>query len=92
MNSEKNERIHEISVNMRRKMELSGVSEVISFDDESANFRTVCGDMCVEGKGIRIGVLDTERGVVTLEGRIDAIIYSDDEEPRRQGLFGKLLK
>ena len=46
----------------------------------------------MEGKDIKISVLDTERGVVSLDGKIDALFYSDSEDGKKRGFFGKLAK
>lgn len=92
MNTVKEGQIHDISLNMRKHMDITGVKDVVSFDEQSVILTTVCGEMTVEGKDIRIGVLDTDRGIVSLDGKVDAIFYSNSDENKRQGLFGKLLK
>ena len=92
MNTLKEGQIHDISLNMRKHLDITGVKDVVSFDEQSVIVTTVCGEMTVEGKDIRIGVLDTERGIVSLDGTVDAIFYSNADENKKQGLFGKLLK
>ncbi len=87
-----NDKAHDISLKMRKNMSISGVEDVISFDDETVNLKTFCGDMTVEGKNIKISVLDTERGTVELEGTIDAVYYSVSDDGKKQGIFGRLLK
>lgn len=83
----------DITVKNRTKMSISGVTEVISFDETAVDLKTVCGELCVEGEGLHIGVLDTERGIVTLEGRtIDGIYYLRPDGGDRKGLFGKWRK
>ena len=82
--------VHEFSLKGRRRMSISGVREVISFDETAVNLLTDCGEMTVEGEGLRIGVLDTERGLVTLEGNaVDGIWYPRAEGGERKGLFGR---
>ena len=53
---------HEFSVRGRRTMQICGVSEVISFDENSVVAGTACGEMTVEGSGLHIGALDIDRG------------------------------
>ena len=80
----------DITVKSRNKMSITGVTEVVSFDENAVELRTVCGELCVEGDGLRIGVLDTERGIVTLEGKtIDGIYYPHAESGERRGLLGR---
>jgi sporulation protein YabP len=84
---------HEIAVKGRKQMSISGVREVLSFDESAVRLRTVCGELGVEGEGLRIGVLDTQRGVVTLTGaRVDAVYYLREEDGARKGLLGKLFR
>ena len=81
---------HKLNLNERRQLTMTGVTEVISFDETAVNLLTDCGEMTVEGEGLRIGVLDTERGLVTLEGNaVDGIWYPRAEVGERKGLFGR---
>ena len=92
MNNGNDKRIHDVNMTMRKNMKVSGVAEVISFDDMALVLKTVCGEMTVEGREIKVGTLDTDKGVVTLEGKIDALYYSDPDDDSRRGLFGKRKK
>ena len=83
---------HEFHVTMRKEMSISGVREVESFDENGVSLRTVGGDMTVEGREIKIGVLDMDRGLVTLSGRIDGVFYSAEENGEKRKLFGKLFR
>ena len=83
---------HKICLDKRSHLEICGVSEVVSFDDMSVLLLTDCGEMNIEGKELKIGVLDTERGLVELDGRVDAIFYSDDRKAKHGGLFSKRSK
>ncbi len=83
---------HEFFVRARKEAEISGVSEVLSFDESTVLLRTVCGEMTVEGKDLKIGTLDTERGKVSLTGKIDAVYYSMDQGEEKRGFFGKLFR
>lgn len=78
---------HRLSLEKRAHMDIGGVCEVLSFDDTSVLLKTDCGEMSVEGEGLKIGVLDTDKGVVALDGKIDAIYYLSVAETKRGGLF-----
>ncbi len=73
----------------RREMRLSGVVEVLSFDEESVCLSSVDGELCIEGEGLKIGTLDTERGLLGLEGRINGAFFTAEPESRKKGLFSK---
>ncbi|MBE6546996.1 MAG: sporulation protein YabP [Ruminococcaceae bacterium] len=83
---------HGFQVSARKEMSISGVKEVESFDEESVSLHTSGGDMTVEGKGLRIGVLDTDRGVVTLSGRIDGVFYSTEDGEEKRGFWSRLFR
>ena len=77
----------EITISSRREMRVSGVEEVISFDELGARLRCSDGELSVEGSELHVDVLDTEKGTVTMKGRIDGIYYTDVTERKRR-LFG----
>lgn len=85
------DRFQELKLVDRKKLEVSGVSEVVRFDDNFAVLKTVCGELSIDGKNIKISVLDTEKGLVMLDGDIDAISYTDDAKPEKNGLFSRLF-
>ncbi len=84
---------HQLRLVGRESMELSGVTDVVSFDEESVMLSTVCGDLQIEGSGLHIHVLSMEEGIVTLDGRVDGISYYDPRaaEQEGRGFFGKLF-
>jgi len=81
---------HTLSLLTREKAEITGVVEVESFDEETVVLKTDCGEMTVEGRGLHVATLDIERGVVVLDGRVNAVYYTD-VAPKRQGLRAKLF-
>jgi len=86
---------HQISVKSRESMEVTGVTDVISFDEESVVLSTICGNMEIAGASLHIHVLSMEQGVVTMDGRIDSIMYYEQEssEKSEKGkFFGKLFR
>lgn len=83
---------HEFCVKDRRGMTVSGVKEIISFDEQSVRMLTVSGELVVDGEGLRVKVLDVERGCVSLEGRVDGVFYADEQITERRGFWARLIK
>lgn len=83
---------HELKIGQRKELSVSGIKEVVSFDEACVILRSECGEMSIEGNALRVGVLDTERGVVTLSGRIDGVYYTDDRPEQKRGFIGKLFR
>ena len=86
---------HVLSLRQRESMEINGVTDVVSFDEQTVILQTVCGRMTVEGSSLHIHVLSMEAGVVTLDGKVYSIAYEepDDGDPNSKGnFFGKLFR
>lgn len=85
---------HSLTIKNRLGAQLEGVLEVIRFDESEVLLETTCGTLSVDGEGLRLSEWNTEKGLASLEGRIDAITYFNkkQEDTKTHGLFGKLLK
>lgn len=80
---------HTCNIQSRAHADINGVREVLSFDENSVVLITGCGELTLEGSGIRVGALDTERGIVSVDGKISALYYSDDSLKRKRNIFGR---
>lgn len=81
---------HKLTLNERKALTMTGVSEVISFDDAAVVMRTALGTLIVQGKELKLKTLSLEGGQMAVDGHISAMIY---QEPRQPGgvlkkLFG----
>ena len=92
MNGQTEKKQHEFFVKQRRELRIDGVTEVESFDDVCVVLKTVSGDMTIEGKELRVGVLDMERGTVHLTGRIDGVFYSTESGETKKGFWGRMFR
>ena len=61
---------------------MTGVEEVVSFDDSTVVLRTGLGTLIVQGKELQLKTLSLDGGQVAVEGAVSALIY---EEPRQEG-------
>ena len=82
---------HALSLTARKRAEIFGVTEVESFDEYSVILVTDCGEMTVEGNGLRVGTLDIARGVVEVQGEIGSISYGD-AAPQKRGLRARFFR
>ncbi len=86
---------HWIHMQGRESAEVRGVSDVISFDEQTVLLDTVCGSLAIEGTQLHIRVLNVEQGIVTMDGKIDSIGYFSSEADGKQskiGFFAKLFR
>lgn len=80
---------HDVIIRSRGTVKLDGIVSVISFDETSVCLESVMGDMLIEGDELHIGSLDTDKGIVELEGTINSLYYETSGATRKKGLFGR---
>ena len=71
---------HSLTLHDRKKLTLTGVSEVVSFDDTSVIMRTPLGTLIVQGDRLQLKTLTTEGGNVSVEGEISALSYEQTRD------------
>ena len=83
-----NQMPHKLSLEERSRLTMTGVTEVVSFDETSVVLHTALGTLIIQGNDLKLKTLSLEGGQVAVDGHISALIY---EEPRLGGwrrLFG----
>ena len=77
----------------RGKLSVSGVNDVLSFDDQVVMIDTELGLLTVKGENIRINKLSLDTSEVVLEGTISYLAYSDKEmEKNKSSIISKIFK
>lgn len=90
MAQERMEQPHKLTLDQRQNLTVTGVTEVISFDEDAVTLRTPLGLLTVQGHQLQLKTLSVDGGQLAVEGTVSALIY---EEPRQKGgwlsrLFG----
>ena len=70
---------HKLTLNECKQLTVTGVTEVISFDETAVIARTEYGTLVVQGKDLQLKTLLPEGGQVAVDGIVTALIY---EQPR----------
>ena len=73
---------HKLCLNQRRELTMTGVTEVVSFEETAVVLRTALGTLIVQGTGLQLKTLSLDGGQVAVDGAVSALIY---EEPRMGG-------
>lgn len=80
---------HQVILQDRAQVEITGVTDVDSFDENVIKAYTGMGALHICGSGLHIRHLDLENGLLALEGQVDSLAYSEDS---RSGFFRKLFR
>ena len=81
----------EIKLVDRKKISLSGVRKLVSFNPEEFLIETNLGVLLLKGSGLEILKLDTLEGVLAIKGKIDNLDYMDGNK-KSEGIIAKLFK
>lgn len=84
--------LQNIILENREKLNVSGVNDVLSFDDQVVIIETELGLLTVKGENLKINKLSIDTSEVIVEGRIDNLSYSQNQAKSEGGIFGKLFK
>ena len=77
----------------RGKLSVSGVNDVLSFDDQVVMVDTELGLLTVKGENIRINKLSLDTAEVIIEGEISSLAYSQNKQEKSTGtLLSKIFK
>lgn len=80
---------HKLTLNERKSLTMTGVTEVISFDDSAVVLRTVQGTLEIQGQDLKLKTLSLDGGQVAVDGNIFSMIY---DEPQTGGFWSRLRK
>ncbi len=87
-----NNRIHNLILEKRNRLSISGVNEVLGFEDETVVLKTNMGNLTVKGEHLRIGSFSASVGDIDIEGEdITALAYSE-EESLKGGFFRRIMR
>lgn len=87
---EENLRNNNIIIENRKKFTLSGIKDVISFDEETVMLNSSQGRLVIKGMGLHIQSFEAETGDLIGEGKVNAVVYTADETSG--GFFSKLFR
>ena len=81
---------HKLTLDERKRLWVSGVREVESFDEGQVAVQTVKGLLIVGGEGLKVERLEKTAGELTITGQVRSLEYTDTEG--RGSFWSRLLK
>ena len=74
---------HVLKLDNRSKGTVTGVTDVIAFDEKEILLKTTGGTMTIRGSALTLTRLDLDHGETDIQGKVDGIWYSK-EQPKAQ--------
>ena len=81
---------HDLTLISRKELKITGVRQILNFDDTTVAFITSAGELEIDGESLNIDVLDLNRGVASVTGTITGMNYISDQ-PNKKSKFRSWL-
>lgn len=88
-------RPHEMNLYDRKRGNISGVQDVISFNPEMVLLKTTRGMLTIKGKELHVSRLQLEKGEADIEGELESFVYSPEKPSgteKGKSLMGRLFR
>ena len=77
----------------RKKISITGVNEVISFNDEVIILTTNLGTLTLKGKDLKMNKLDVQNGDIMITGKINSFVYLEkDSLKNKDSILNRLFR
>lgn len=84
---------HTMILEQREKLSLTGVLDVISFDEDVVVAETELGILILKGINLHVSKLNLEKGDLDVDGEINSIVYEEKGRVgERNSFFGKIFR
>lgn len=87
-----NNAFQNIMLENREKLNVTGVLDVFSFDDQIIIIETQLGLLTIKGENLKINKLSIDTSDFAVDGQISSLAYSNSEVPSKKGGKGLLSK
>ena len=83
---------HNLILENRKSLNISGITDVDSFDEKEISLYTQLGELTIQGRELHIDSMSVETGDMTITGDIWAIIYGDRDKKGPISALGRLFR
>ena len=84
---------HNVSINDRKQIIMSGIKKIVSFDSEEFLMESSLGMVLLKGNELEIIKLDTHDGNVSIKGYVSGLTYLEEKEKiKEESFITKLFK
>lgn len=86
------EQNHDVILKSRKRLEMSGINDVLSYDEKEILVQTEGTEVSIEGDGLKIERFDAENGELIVNGLIIGIFYFVKEATKKKKTITNLFK
>lgn len=84
---------HSLSIDRRESVTVTGVLDVISFDEETVIGETEMGVIIIRGSNLHVNRINLDSGELAVDGEITGVNYEDQASyGKGKSLLGRLFK
>ncbi|MDE6150239.1 MAG: sporulation protein YabP [Ruminococcus sp.] len=83
---------HNLILENRSKLVLSGVTDVDCFNEEEIKLFTQLGELTIRGRNLHINEMSVESGDISVEGDVWSLSYGEKDRKKKLSAIGKLFK
>ena len=79
----------------REKLNVTGIIDVFSFDDQIIIIETELGLLTIKGENLKINKLSLDTSDFIVDGKIDSLTYSNSDSSsnkKNKNILGKIFK
>lgn len=84
--------LQKLTLTDRRKLEVGGVLEIISYNDENITMYTALGNLLIGGENLEVGTAFSENGTVEITGYIRTIHFCDGKSGYADNFISRIFR
>ena len=84
--------VHLITLENRKTLTISGITDIDSFDEREMILYTKMGELTITGRELHINAISIENGSLSAEGDIWSLQYGDKDKQSPVSMLGKLFR
>lgn len=76
----------------RKKLNVTGVLDVLNFDEQIITVETELGVLVVKGSDLKLNRYNLDDTELSIEGEINSLIYEEKANRKNESLLSKIFK
>lgn len=90
MNTPNSNLPHSLTMTGRKNVAVTGITELLTYDENAVTMVTSCGALALEGKGLHVDRLSLEKGEITICGEVNSLCYYERND-KKSGFWSKII-